>query len=1412
MLHTHAQVPVIQLLGHLWGHLLAADAAAAAHAAATAAGGLLSNSGGGAAADLPESSSGSIAAALPGILAYLTNSLNSLNPAVKLEAARVLLRVSKASSSSSSSGDGLLSRMRLVGAVPPATAAAAIEALLELKGRLLVEAALEEVVSLVAAHLELLQVPTRLAVLQRLWPMIALLQSPTDRLTAFAHSWRAALDLAISSGSSSGASQGQPEGAAATLSAILSDPFLADVISERPAAAAAAAAAAATSGSGGGAPPDSSDAAAAAAGPTGGSTVSAAGGGGVSAAEVMGISGAAAGPTGGSDRERIVLSGSFSGSSSSRKLKLLKSAKGMLSSGAALASNMGGAIATAATTGLAAIPLPKWMEGPAPARMGGALASAATTVLAAIPLPKWMRGQHPPVTALQHSRACLHWEPLVPPPMPGNPPAPPLPPLASVNLTTVPVDAWLTLLQAACQAVRGVLRLHGYDSLKAIYRANGGRMLPQLSPWDASGSLARTAESAAAALQQLLARELAEWRGLAHAVRPRVLWVAAHYLELPNLFDESWGLLLAWLEDALLRSVKAEGDARCRQLAASARDGLLLKKWAMPQLSNLGRDKSGAQTTFDAAAASALVEMPEYRSDGLQVGLTVLQYLAWVVQASCAASAAAAAAAAVQSSSTAANGAAAAAAGPAEAVLARKLLELVKAVGAQDAAGVDTREWCKRMVRMLSAAADPAAAAAAGSGVAAAHAGGPAFAMAPPPPSSGPGAAKAALPSGYNAVAGFSALGFGGGDSSDDEDEGPAGLSREERLKRRLGLSKSGGGGGGSGRRRGGGNRHTADSSSDDDDNDAESSSSSSSSDESSKNGGSSGSDAAAGGSSDSDAGGPALHNPLSGLQLGGQSNNADGQTNAMTGGGIAGKERRAQRRAAKAAKKARKARAAAATFAVGAPDVASGVWGYPFGGPRSATLFISRRSRRHSAESGFRLDQAGFWDGLPGAASGWQELSGPNDPLVLAGRYSAAAGAGSAAGEISVVLRAFNRLPVDLEGVEVAVRLVGPARAERREASWMLPRLLPTEAAQHSFKLLPTGYGRLEVHGRLLLPVPQLASEAASAPALACQPLSISMAHLLSPPACPPASAQDMLALWASLPVQVELSGSAVWPGLDGLLLLLSALARQPLHCAWAHMLPVVCGAQAAFVACPTTHTADTLAIMVVAQLMPEPAAAAANAAAASAADVATVEEDGQQQQQQQLDAAGGLDGQQKQQQPGAQQQQQQQLRGAVQLVVRASSHEVLLAIQQQPEAWLRDISQGTLSLGVVAGAAPPRPSRGKTMLHPCIARLAQQLAAAAAVMPPPAAVPPLQLPPLPTFGKKLRAKADEEDSDADDEELPPTAEEAAAQQAALEKHAADCDKAREAHAAAKASRAGSVLRRAALAEWRRAACPSMT
>lgn len=64
--------------------------------------------------------------------------------------------------------------------------------------------------------------------------------------------------------------------------------------------------------------------------------------------------------------------------------------------------------------------------------------------------------------------------------------------------------------------------------------------------------------------------------------------------------------------------------------------------------------------------------------------------------------------------------------------------------------------------------------------------------------------------------------------------------------------------------------------------------------------------------------------------------------------------------------------------------------------------------------------------------------------------------------------------------------------------------------------------------------------------------------------------------------------------------------------------------------------------------------------------------------------------------------------------------------------------VFQGTLSVGVSVNAGPPRPTRGKTLLHPSVARLEQQLAAAAAVMTPPAAVPPLELPPVPSFRKK--------------------------------------------------------------------------
>jgi hypothetical protein len=157
------------------------------------------------------------------------------------------------------------------------------------------------------------------------------------------------------------------------------------------------------------------------------------------------------------------------------------------------------------------------------------------------------------VTVLQRTRACLYWEPPVPPPMPGQPPSPALPPLQSVNLTTVPVDKWLQVLQCACHAARAVLRVHGHEELRSVYRANAGRMLQQLSPWDSNAYLSKSLESSAVQLQQVLQGELTRWRGLALAVRPRVLWVVAHYLELPGMMDDTWASLLAALEDVLLR-------------------------------------------------------------------------------------------------------------------------------------------------------------------------------------------------------------------------------------------------------------------------------------------------------------------------------------------------------------------------------------------------------------------------------------------------------------------------------------------------------------------------------------------------------------------------------------------------------------------------------------------------------------------------------------------------------------------------------------------------------------------------------------------------------------------------------------------------------------------------------------------
>jgi len=400
-----------------------------------------------------------------------------------------------------------------------------------------------------------------------------------------------------------------------------------------------------------------------------------------------------------------------------------------------------------------------------------------------------------------------------------------------------------------------------------------------------------------------------------------------------------------------------------------------------------------AQAQFDAAAASALVELPEYRADGLQVALCVLQYLSWVVQAN------------AQRKDKASKP------GPAEVALAKRLLEVVKTAGAAEATGVDLKEWCRRIGRSLSSAAEQEAAH--GHSLVHTGAGGPAFSIAAPPTQG-----KGVLQGGYNAVAGFNALGFGGGGSSSDDD----------------------------------------DDDDDDDDSGAGGQDDSSDSDMDAEEDGSDASrgDEEVGESSDSSSDDSDKdHHTTERVSHHHHHHDAKKEGDQSP---------RATRRAKKqAAKEREREEIARSNLLVGNPDASSGAWGYPFTGPRARTLFISRRSRRHrlmrwhlaaalansraeagagpgdqvggggggsggggltlaavgstddtgpvfSAGSGFRLDKRAFWDSLlpgSGATSGWEELTGPSDPVVLSACYTLEKQGGA---ELLITLRAYNR------------------------------------------------------------------------------------------------------------------------------------------------------------------------------------------------------------------------------------------------------------------------------------------------------------------------------------------------------------------------------------------------------------------
>lgn len=321
---------------------------------------------------------------------------------------------------------------------------------------------------------------------------------------------------------------------------------------------------------------------------------------------------------------------------------------------------------------------------------------------------------------------------------------------------------------------------------------------------------------------------------------------------------------------------------------------------------------------------------------------------------------------------------------------------------------------------------------------------------------------------------------------------------------------------------------------------------------------------------------------------------------------------------------------------------------------------------------------------------------------------------------------------------MQVAVRLVGPVRPERREVTWQLPQLLPTEAATHQFKLLPTGYGRIELNARLVLPV----GGEASVPALRCRPMAISMARMLRVPRSLVPGPHGFLEAWASLPVSAELPVVATWPGVDGLLLALSALARQPLSCAWRRALPAVCGAQAAYLSAPAAAPSESLALVVTLQLMPPPDWDSQKTgdkqhqddAAADAGEEAKQEgtkgEKGGEVEKPSSKAGSGAP-------PAVEAARQlcRDMRAVGHVQLRSSSHEVVLAVRDHAAAWVDDLAQGTLALGLTPPNVAPS---DKPLLHPSVACLQRCFESAPLAVPLPPQVPEPEMPPLPEFERR--------------------------------------------------------------------------
>lgn len=153
------------------------------------------------------------------------------------------------------------------------------------------------------------------------------------------------------------------------------------------------------------------------------------------------------------------------------------------------------------------------------------------------------------------------------------------------------------------------------------------------------------------------------------------------------------------------------------------------------------------------------------------------------------------------------------------------------------------------------------------------------------------------------------------------------------------------------------------------------------------------------------------------------------------------------------------------------------------------------------------------------------------------------------------------------IAGVEVQVKVKGPALVDKRGVSWTLPRMTPGDKVRRTIGVRVNGYDPVEVHVMLLpCPHPPSALAPASFPTpLACKPWRISsvspQALLLSPPStmkanggkdkgAGPLTAAEFFRLWACLPARTDLSGEDTEATQSSLSVFLTVVAALPSVC----------------------------------------------------------------------------------------------------------------------------------------------------------------------------------------------------------------------------------------------------------------------